>query len=55
MAEYQALEEKIIVEDAAWVPMYERAHLFAISGNVASFVPHWAGYGDFFVRDVTMN
>ena len=55
MAEYQALEEKIIVEDAAWVPMYERAHLFAIGENVAAFVPHWAGYGDFFVRDVTMN
>ncbi len=54
MAEYQALEEKLIVEDAAWVPMYERLHLFAIGENVASFVPHWAGYTNFFIRDVVM-
>lgn len=54
MAEYQALEEKIVVEDAAWVPLYAKTHLFAVSGKVESFVPHWAGYSDFFVRDVTL-
>ena len=51
---YQALEEKIVVEDAAWVPLYAKTHLFAVSGKVESFVPHWAGYSDFFVRDVTL-
>ena len=54
MAEYQALEEKIISEDAAWVPILEQAHLFVLGDNVEAFVPHWAGFGDFFVRDVTM-
>ena len=54
MAEYQALEEKIVLEDAAWVPLYERNHLFCIGENVESFVPHWTGYTDFFVRDVVM-
>lgn len=54
MAEYQVLEEKIIVGDAAWVPLFERTHLFAIGEKVASFVPHWAGYSNFFARDVVM-
>ena len=34
--------------------MYERTHLFALGENVVSFIPHWAGYTNFFVRDVTM-
>lgn len=54
MAEYQAIEHTIVVEDAAVVPLYERAHLFCIGGNVESFVPHWAGFSNFFVRDVQM-
>lgn len=54
MAEYRALEEKIIGEDAAWAPLYAKTHLFAISDKIATFVPHWAGYSDFFIRDITL-
>lgn len=54
MAEYRALEEKIIGEDAAWVPLYAKTHLFAVSDKIAAFVPHWAGYSDFFIRDITL-
>lgn len=54
MAEYRALEETIVGEDAAWVPLYAKTHLFAVSDKVADFVPHWAGFSDFFVRDVTL-
>lgn len=46
IAEYSALEEKIIHEDAAWAPMYSRTHLFAISKRVQNFVPVWSGVGD---------
>lgn len=53
-AEYQALEEKIVHEDYAWVPMYALSHTFAIGEEVESFVPHWAGYSDLFIKDVTM-
>ena len=53
-AEYQALEEKIIHEDYSWVPLFSLDHYFAIGDEVESFVPHWAGYSDFFVKDVTM-
>ena len=47
LAEYAALEAKIIAEDVSWVPLYQEIHLFVISENVASFTPHWAGYSDF--------
>ena len=54
-AEYQALEKKLIEEDAAWMPMYAELHLWALGDRVASFTPHWAGWSDFFVADVALN
>lgn len=54
MAEYQDLEYQLVVEDAVWVPMYEKTHLFALGDNIESFVPHWAGFTNFFIRDVVM-
>ena len=54
MAEYQALEEKIVCEDAAWVPLLGNTHLFAIGERVESFVPYWAGYSNFYARLVTL-
>ncbi len=54
MAEYQALEEQIVVEDAAWVPLLGNTHLFAIGDRVESFVPYWAGYSNFYAKDVTL-
>ena len=46
LAEYNALEEKLIHEDAAWVPMYSRLHLFATSKRVQGFKPSWNGLSD---------
>ena len=54
IVEYDALEKKIVEDDAAWVPLFGRTHLFVISDRVAKFVPHWAGYSDFNVTGVTM-
>lgn len=54
MAEYQALEKKIILEDAAWVPLFENTHLFALGDRVESFVPYWAGYSNFYAKNVTL-
>ncbi len=55
IAEYQALEEKIIHEDAAWVPMYSRSHLFAVSKRVQNFVPVWSGIGDQFFYGISLS
>ena len=55
LAEYAALEKKIVQEDAAWVPLYTRQHLFVLNTDVIEhFTPHWAGYNDFNVYGVTM-
>lgn len=55
IAEYQALEEKIVQEDAAWVPMYSRTHLFATSKRVQNFVPVWSGIGDQFFYGISLS
>lgn len=54
LSEYAALEKQIVQEDAAWVPMFGRTHLFVLGDNVESFTPHWAGYSDFMFTNVTM-
>lgn len=46
LAEYKALEEKIVHEDAAWVPMFSRLHLYAVSKRVQGFAPLWNGLSD---------
>ena len=52
--EYQALEEKLIVEDAAWIPLVEELHLYCTGSRVESFTPHWAGFTDFYAADVDL-
>ena len=55
VAEYQALEAKIIAEDAAWIPLLSELHLYCTGKRVRSFTPQWAGFGDFYVTDVVLN
>ena len=52
--EYQALDEKIIVEDAVVVPMYSMLHLYCLGERVQSFTPQWAGFSDFYATDVVL-
>ena len=54
LAEYRTLEEIIVVEDAAWVPLFANMHLFATGERVASFTPYWAGYSNFYAKDVVL-
>lgn len=54
MAEYRALERKIVQEDCAWVPLFEGKRLFCISERVESLTPFWAGYEDHFLKDVVL-
>ena len=53
-AEYQALDKKLIEEDAAWIPMFTELHLWCLGDRVASFTPHWAGFSDFYAADVVL-
>lgn len=52
--EYQELERKLVVEDCAWIPLFEGINLFCTSERVESFTPFWAGYGDYYLRDVVL-
>ena len=54
LTEYAALEKQIVEEDAAWVPMFSRSHLFVKGDRVASFTPHWAGYNDTQYINITL-
>ena len=54
MTEYQALEQKIIGEDAAWIPLFADMHLYCIGTRVESFTPQWAGFSDFYAIDVVL-
>lgn len=55
IAEYNALEEKLIHEDAAWVPMYSRTHLFATSKRVNGFAPIWSGLSDLLFYGISLS
>lgn len=54
MKEYRELERKIVIDDAAWVPLLGNMHLFAIGERVASFTPYWAGYSNFYAKDIVL-
>lgn len=44
--EYNALEEKLVDEDAAWVPMYSKLHLFAVAKGIRNYKVPWNGLSD---------
>lgn len=41
---YQELEKQIIQEDAAWVPLYSRQHIFVVNPRVQNYVVMWNGW-----------
>lgn len=55
LAEYKALEEKLIHEDAAWVSMFSRLHLFAVSKRVQGFAPLWSGLSDQLFYNISLS
>lgn len=55
LAEYKALEEKIVHEDAAWVPMFSRLHLYAVSKRVQGFAPLWNGLSDQLFYNISLS
>ena len=53
--EYHALEKQIVQEDAAWIPLFSRNHLFAVNPAVRNFVPAWLGNDMTIYNKVTVN
>ena len=54
MAEYAALEKKLVQDDAVWVPLFSLKHLFVISDRVEDFTPQWAGWSDIYFTGVKL-
>lgn len=52
--EYQELEKIIVQDDAAWIPLYSREHLFVISDRVEGFTVLWNGWSSNNYRDVSI-
>ena len=44
LAEYAALEKKIIREDASWIPLFSRTHLYVTGERVEHFETAWNGW-----------
>ena len=44
LKEYAALEKKIIREDASWIPLFSRTHLYVTGERVEHFETAWNGW-----------
>lgn len=53
--EYQDLERKIVQEDAAWIPLFSKEHIFVVSDRVDGFRVSWNGWSSNSYRDVAVN
>ena len=54
LPDYMELLEKIIGEDAAWIPLFEELHLYCLGERVEKFTPQWAGFADYYAADVVL-
>lgn len=52
--EYQTLEEKIIQEDACFIPMFSKRHLFVVNPRVRNFTVSWNGWSGNYYSRVTV-
>ena len=43
---YQELEKQVVQEDAAWVPLYAKQHIFVVNPRVQNYVVMWNGWTD---------
>ena len=54
LAEYRALERKIVQEDCAWIPLFSNKHYFIVNQRVKHFRVPWNGWSDTQYRDVVI-
>ena len=55
LQEYQELEKIIIQEDAAWIPLFSREHLFVVNDRVSGFQVAWNGWSSTSYRNVSVS
>ena len=52
--EYRQLEQKIVQEDAAWIPLYSEYHFFVVNDRVKGFHVRWNGWSSNRYSDVSV-
>ena len=52
--EYRQLEQKIVQEDAAWIPLYSEYHFFVVNDRVKGFHVRWNGWSSSRYSDVSV-
>ncbi|HWQ09970.1 MAG TPA: ABC transporter substrate-binding protein [Holophaga sp.] len=52
---YNELEKKIVIDQAAWLPMFSLNHLYVLQPKVKKFVIPWNGWSDYSVYDVRVD
>lgn len=55
IAEYQALEQLIIQDEAAWIPLYSKQHLYVVNPRVSGFTVSWNGWSSNYYRNVAIS
>lgn len=55
IAEYQDLEKILIQDEAVWVPLYSREHLYVVSPRVSGFTVSWNGWSSNYYRNVSVS
>ena len=55
IAEYQDLEKTLIQDEAVWVPLYSREHLYVVNPRVSGFTVSWNGWSSNYYRNVSVS
>lgn len=54
VAEYQALEKLIVQDEAAWIPLFSKEHLYVVNPRVSGFTVSWNGWSSNYYRNVSV-
>ncbi len=54
LTEYQALEQLIIQDEAAWIPLYSKEHLYVVNPRVSGFTVSWNGWSSNYYHNVSV-
>lgn len=54
IAEYQALEKLIVQDEAAWIPLFSKEHLYVVNPRVSGFTVSWNGWSSNYYRNVSV-
>jgi peptide/nickel transport system substrate-binding protein len=55
IAEYQDLEKLLIQDEACWIPLFSKEHLYVVNPRVQGFTVSWNGWSSNYYRNVSVS